>query len=102
MRLLSPNAARLIATFLETPGGRFYGYSLLQETGIKSGSLYPILGRFEDMGWIRGEAQNSPGGRPPRRVYVLDADGAFAAKAALDRYLERKKLTIADLGIPDI
>lgn len=58
MRLLSPNAARLLATFLESPKGRFYGYELLQATGMKSGSLYPVLGRFEDLGWIRGEMQD--------------------------------------------
>ena len=100
MRLLSPNAARLIAAFLHTPHGHFYGYELLQETGMKSGSLYPVLGRFEDLGWIRGEMQQSPGGRPPRRIYVLDPEGAAVAQKALDRFIERKQLTIAELGVP--
>lgn len=99
MRLLSPNAARLIGTFLQSPNGRFYGYELLQETGMKSGSLYPVLGRFEDLGWIRGEMQDSPGGRPPRRVYVLNPDGTAAAQTALDRYLDHKQLTVSDLGV---
>ena len=82
MRLLSPSAARLIAAFLDSQSG-LYGYELLQETGIKSGSLYPILGRFESLGWICGEMQESPGGRPPRRVYTLDPNGAADASAAL-------------------
>lgn len=99
MRLLSPNAAQIIATFLASPAGRFYGYELLQETGMKSGSLYPVLGRFEDLGWIHGEMQESPGGRPPRRVYRLDPNGAAAAQAALDRFLAQKQLNLSDLGI---
>lgn len=97
MRLLSPNAARLIATFLASPAGRFYGYELLQASGMKSGSLYPVLGRFEDYGWITGEMQESPGGRPPRRVYILDPTGADAARAEVDRYLEKKQLASTEL-----
>ena len=88
MRLLSPSAARILSTFLTSPTGRFYGYQLLQATDMKSGSLYPILGRFESLGWIRGEMQESPGSRPPRRVYQLDPDGATQAKEALDRFKE--------------
>lgn len=99
MRLLSPHAARLLGTFLASPTSRFYGYELLQETGMKSGSLYPVLGRFEKLGWIQGEMQESPGSRPPRRVYELDPDGAAHAQAALDRFLEEKQESLSDLGI---
>ena len=97
MRLLSPNAARLIAAFLDTPSG-LYGYELLQETGMKSGSLYPILGRFERLGWIRGQMQDSPDSRPQRRVYTLDPDGAAEASAALERFLKVKNVTQAELN----
>lgn len=99
MRLLSPNAARLLSTFLASPTGRFYGYELLQATDMKSGSLYPILGRFETLGWIRGEMQESPGSRPPRRVYQLEPDGMAHAQEALDRFVEETDSNITDLGI---
>jgi DNA-binding PadR family transcriptional regulator len=60
----------------------------MQETGIKSGSLYPILGRFEQLGWIVGRTEPSRDGRPPRRLYEFRADATADARAALDRYLD--------------
>ena len=83
--------------FLASPHAPLYGYELLRNTGMKSGSLYPILGRFELLGWVVGEMQESPGNRPPRRVYRLEPNGTVQAQAALDRFLEVKELTAADL-----
>ena len=57
-----------------------YGYELSQQVGIKSGSLYPILMRLSDRGWLeaRWEA-DAPPGRPPRHLYRLTASGEAAA-----------------------
>ena len=56
---------------------------MLKATGIKSGSLYPILDRLENEGWIEGawEAEGV-GGRPPRRYYKLTGLGQREAKLA--------------------
>ena len=96
MRLLSPKAALILSAFLNRPGQRQYGYELMLETGIKSGSLYPILGRFEQLGWIVGELEESTGGRPPRRVYDFRAECHGEARAALDRYLDAKAVPSGD------
>lgn len=92
MRLLSPNAALILGTFLRSPTTPRYGYELLRDSGIKSGSLYPILGRFEKLGWIRGSVESSPGGRPPRRVYEMTVEGVEPAQAALDRFFAEKQV----------
>lgn len=83
--------------FLGSPNTPRYGYELLRDTGMKSGSLYPILHRFEELGWVDGKMHLSPGNRPPRRVYCLDASGRPGAQAALDRFLEVKDITSAEL-----
>lgn len=91
MRLLSPNAALLLSAFLNRPGRPQYGYELMLETGIKSGSLYPVLGRFEHLGWISGELEESAVGRPARRVYTFNTEHTAAAQAALDRFLDKRR-----------
>lgn len=55
-----------------------YGYSLrlaLAERGmpIEEGTLYPLLRRLEGQGLLESEWQTDGG--PPRRYYVLSADG---------------------------
>jgi DNA-binding PadR family transcriptional regulator len=95
VRLLSPKAALILSAFLNRPDEAFYGYELLQATGMKSGSLYPILGRFEKLGWISGTMVPSPNGRPARCEYRLIPESKQEAWAALDRYLEVKQVPIA-------
>lgn len=90
MRLLSKNAAVVLDLLLEDITVPRYGYELMRDTGIKSGSLYPILGRFEGYGWIEGAMEHTENGRPPRRVYRVRPDGIGTAQAALDRYIEVK------------
>jgi DNA-binding PadR family transcriptional regulator len=90
VRLLSANAARILALFVNSPHRPLYGYELMQATGIKSGSLYPVLGRFEANGWIEGHMEESIGGRPARRIYTVEAAALPQARAALDRYFEAK------------
>lgn len=62
--------------------GKRYGYALLkalQAAGpsvldVKEGTLYPLLHRLEDAGWITGEWQ-AEGRRRPRKYYVITDDG---------------------------
>ena len=96
MRVLSVNAAQVLNNFLQNPEVPLYGYEIMQQSGMKSGSLYPILGRFERLGWIEGTLEPSPGGRPPRRVYTMNVDAIPQATDALDRFLEMKKIGTAE------
>jgi len=54
-----------------------YGYDLSRRSGLKSGTLYPILVRLAERGWLETSwaAPEQPG-RPPRHMYRLTAEGA--------------------------
>lgn len=80
----SPQTLRLFTALLADPGRWRYGYDLSRETGLASGTLYPILMRLSgqhllDTDW---EASDEPG-RPPRHTYRLTADGAALAQSRL-------------------
>ncbi|MGW8191379.1 PadR family transcriptional regulator [Sphingomonas hankookensis] len=63
-----------------------HGYDLLKETGLSSGTLYPLLMRMTDNGLVEGEwREPAQVGRPPRHVYRLTASGfALAIQLAAD------------------
>jgi len=71
---------RLLAVMLKEPLVWRHGYTLMKQTGLQSGTLYPILVRLCDQGLLEAEwreAENS--GKPPRHVYRLTSAGlAFA------------------------
>lgn len=53
-----------------------HGYDLLKETGLLSGTLYPLLMRMTDTGLVEAEwREPAQPGRPPRHVYRLTASG---------------------------
>jgi DNA-binding PadR family transcriptional regulator len=58
-----------------------HGLSLSQETGLRSGTLYPLLSRLADGGYLESEwrAPERPG-RPARHVYRLTARGRALAR----------------------
>ena len=57
-----------------------YGYDLSRTTGLKSGTLYPILIRLTDRGWLEARwAEPARPGRPPRHLYRLTGKGRAAA-----------------------
>jgi PadR family transcriptional regulator, regulatory protein PadR len=61
-----------------------YGYDLSKVTGLKSGTLYPILARLHDEGWLENKwEQAGKPGRPPRHMYRLTANGSAALNRAL-------------------
>src|ERR1700674_1901877 len=86
----SPSASpqtRLILDLLgRDPTNWHYGYNRSRRSGLKSGTLYPILVRLADRGWLETcwTAPERPG-RPPRHTYRLTSDGARAASAAVER-----------------
>ena len=80
----STQTLAVLAALGARPTSWRHGYDLAGETGLKSGTLYPILVRLADREmveacWEEGE----PAGRPRRHLYRLTADGLAAATAAL-------------------
>ena len=61
-----------------------HGYRLMQATGLKSGTLYPLLMRLADGGLLESRWEDSPqAGRPPRQLYRLTAEGQELARARM-------------------
>ncbi|MGR6329998.1 PadR family transcriptional regulator [Sphingomonas sp. XXL09] len=58
-----------------------HGYELMKETGLMSGTLYPLLMRMTDQGLVEAEwREPEQPGRPPRHVYRLTASGLALAR----------------------
>jgi PadR family transcriptional regulator, regulatory protein PadR len=72
----SPQTKSLLFALAEESTAWRHGYELCQATGLKAGSLYPILMRLADRGWLEAkwETEVSPG-RPPRHLYRMTAVG---------------------------
>ncbi len=78
---------KVLAFFLEDKDTSHYGLELAQATHLSAGSLYPILFRLEQRGWIEGEWEDidqSEVGRKRRRYYTLTPQGANAARNLSD------------------
>jgi DNA-binding PadR family transcriptional regulator len=79
----------VLRAMLAEPAAERYGLQLCAETGLPSGTIYPIVARLEQVGWVDSHWED-PGehvaeGRPRRRYYRLTDDGAALARAALAR-----------------
>ena len=75
---LSPQTVLILDAFLQQPEEWKYGYDLSRITGLKSGTLYPILLRLESAGWFVSQWESidpSIVGRPRRRLYRLTSTG---------------------------
>jgi PadR family transcriptional regulator, regulatory protein PadR len=77
---ISRQTAAVFAAMLEQPRHWHYGYDLSKQTGLKSGTLYPLLLRLSDGGLLEAKwLEPKPPGKPPRHAYRLTAKGlAFA------------------------
>ncbi|WP_019832803.1 PadR family transcriptional regulator [Sphingomonas sp. PR090111-T3T-6A] len=58
-----------------------HGYDLMKETGLQSGTLYPLLMRMTDQGLVEAEwREPAQPGRPARHAYRLTAAGIILAQ----------------------
>lgn len=74
----------LLAAFVGGEAGWRHGYDLSKETGLSSGTLYPLLMRFSERGWVEARwAEPAAPGRPPRHLYRLTAEGQRIAAESL-------------------
>ncbi|MFD7627544.1 PadR family transcriptional regulator [Streptomyces sp. NPDC059851] len=66
-----------------------HGFAVARAAGKPTGSIYPILARMEEAGWLesRWESEHPDPGRPRRRFYKLTPDGMASARAVV---LERR------------
>ena len=70
--------------------GYQYGFDVIDQTGLPSGTVYPALTRLERDGLVRSawenEQQAHGEGRPARRYYKLTAPGVKALAEATSYY----------------
>jgi PadR family transcriptional regulator, regulatory protein PadR len=73
---LSPTSVLVLTSIGQ---GQIYGYSIMQRTGLPSGTIYPILSRLERAGLIvsrwQTRAPEEQDQRPPRKYYGLTSKG---------------------------
>jgi DNA-binding PadR family transcriptional regulator len=72
----------LLRVLVAAPAAWRYGYDLAKETGLQSGTLYPLLVRLAEQGFLQSEWRPSTHpGRPPRHAYRLTQSGIALARA---------------------
>jgi PadR family transcriptional regulator PadR len=78
---LSPQTLRVLERFIEHPTAWRYGYGLSRETGLKSGTLYPILMRLAKFSLLETKWVTTEDGVPPRHTYRLTSNGVELVRA---------------------
>jgi len=87
MRRLSISAVCVLQAIAD---GFQYGFDIIDQTDLPSGTVYPALGRLERDGLVKSswenEADAHADGRPARRYYKLTAPGVRALGQAAAFY----------------
>lgn len=76
---------RVLNEFMESPRTALSGADLMRRANLFSGTLYPLLKRFETAGYLKGsweEVDPSEVGRPRRKLYRITALGQNAFNRA--------------------
>lgn len=80
----SAQTLAVLAVLCAQPSAWQHGYAIARDTGLKSGTLYPILIRLADRGLMEARWEDEqPAGRPRRHLYRLTPEGLASATAAL-------------------
>jgi PadR family transcriptional regulator, regulatory protein PadR len=80
----SAQTLAVLAELCATPSQWRHGYGIARDTGLKSGTLYPVLVRLADRGLVEACWEDEqPAGRPRRHLYRLTPEGLATATAAL-------------------
>jgi PadR family transcriptional regulator, regulatory protein PadR len=76
----SPQTLLVLEEFLRNEQEWRYGYDISRSTGLKSGTLYPILMRLAEHRLLETSWETTAEGRPPRHMYKLTQDGLRYAR----------------------
>jgi DNA-binding PadR family transcriptional regulator len=93
IRITMP-VAQVLAAFVADPDGDRYGLELLRTTGLASGTLYPILARLSDAGWLDKrweEVDAAAAGRPARAYYRIAPQALSPARQHLAELHEQTR-----------
>lgn len=89
-------SATTLAVLAALADGVSYGFDIMDATGLPSGTVYPILARFEERGLVASNWEDPRAhqaeGRPARRYYRITRAGRSALASELER--------VRALGLP--
>ena len=84
--------------------GHRYGFDLMAQTGLTSGTVYPALERLERLGLARSRWEDADVAhqekRPPRRYFEITEPGKVELIEALERYKALAPITIDGARYP--
>lgn len=82
--------------------GHVYGFSVMETTGLPSGTVYPALRRLEREGLIRSQWESQKaadaGQRPARKYYRITRSGEATLRTSRKRYPLLARLFPASAG----
>jgi len=95
----SAQTLAVLGALADSPAQWWHGYDIAKRTGLKSGTLYPILIRLAERGLLESSwEEEQPAGRPRRHLYRLTPDGLARAQAALAERAPSPHLRAAAAG----
>ena len=101
---LSPQTLLVLDAFLQQADDWKYGYDLSRVTGLKSGTLYPILMRLAERGLLETQWETGEPGKPPRHMDRFTPDGLRFARTHSQSHpaspLDRVAIGQINLGLP--
>jgi DNA-binding PadR family transcriptional regulator len=96
---LSHTAALILMAIHKGDG---YGFSVMEMTGLPSGTVYPAMRRLERDGLVRSQWERpsiaAAGERPPRKYYRLTRLGQATLEFSQRRYPLLAKLAAVEGG----
>jgi PadR family transcriptional regulator, regulatory protein PadR len=95
---MTHNTLTVLRALMTAPDREMYGLEIMRGLSMGSGTVYPLLDRANDAGWVTVRAEKidpQAKGRPPRRYYRITDAGIQAAREAIGREQD----SLAALGI---
>lgn len=87
---LTSQTLKVLATMVSDVEAEWYGLDLSKRSGLKPGTIYPILNRLLKADWVERRWEDidpATEGRPKRRLYRLTRIGVPAATNAIEEQL---------------
>jgi DNA-binding PadR family transcriptional regulator len=83
-KAFSPQTLMVLRLLHDDPQAWWHGYDIARRTGLKSGTLYPILARLAERGLLDAQwEEEQPAGRPRRHRYRLTDEGVQQSGCAV-------------------
>jgi PadR family transcriptional regulator PadR len=75
----------VVEAFINAAGDELHGWAIIKASGRGGPTVYKILERLTEMGWVtaRWDAEPAALNKPRRRYYKLTGDGARRARQLL-------------------